>query len=194
MVAAITVGCKTWHPPSLRQPSASWWDSVWAFTGLLPNEFPLKLMYEAAQTQTIQDVSMKAASRLCVCVCGGTSCGKIVQILLVCTVLSWQNKSMLLTSSALSHPSLLSLWCRNHYFLWTLFAVFSWILSSPLDVSLTSSWHRIKKKNLLWSSITGGISRDLDLFCFLFIKRRWEVSQNPSRSIPTINNVMHQNA
>ena len=66
-------GLQTWHPPSLRQPLPSWWDSVWAFTRLLPNEFPLKLRTELFKStarfrmsQWKQNPASRQKLRLCV--------------------------------------------------------------------------------------------------------------------------------
>lgn len=67
-------GLQTWHPPSLRQPLPSWWDSVWAFTRLLPNEFPLKLRTELFKSKKrnsgcLNESKTPLRDRKCVCVC-----------------------------------------------------------------------------------------------------------------------------
>lgn len=201
MVAAIIVGCKTWHPPSLRQPLPSWWDSVWAFTRL---NFLMNFLWsygrncsKAQQKSGCLNEAKPSFETESVSVRVGKSRGNLTNPLSVhifffdktiqCQILSFRHLVVLCTPPCFLMPP------RprdrtNHCFLWQLSGVFP-AFSPTLAVSLAPSWHRMNKNTTMKHYQSRHFSWLASfLFCLLL---KIGCFQNPQLvNCTSINNIM----
>lgn len=165
-------GLQTWHPPSLKQPSPGWWDSVWAFRRPLLNEFLVMLRTERfKRTGEFNDVSMKAKPPFPDAACQAVQVsagGNLTNPYIMHISLFLTKQPPVFIIIPLLLLLLLSVW------LWKSSSSDRRLVDFPAffkTICLPPSWHSINKSTPV-KLIKTGVSCKLDLFVCLFFKNR----------------------